>query len=148
MGAVLVWLAERAKLIAAWTMILGAWALLVNAVFHSAAFSSISSGFSSALSMLVSAASLVPSSVSSIHTAISQSLEDDGFPALMYWLCGFDMVLSMVSFISAQVSGIVTMVVGLGTSSLALYSLVWTFRQTSRLANVIGGSVHGASPVN
>lgn len=150
MGAVLVFLYKHAKAIAAWFLIIGAWAVLTNAVFQSGAFSAISDGLSRFGSLLATLASLIPSSVASINSAISFAIGDDGFGSLMFWLCGFDVFLNMFSFIAAQISGIVTFVVGMGTASFALYGLMWTMRQVQRFASALGGGEvpSSASPLN
>lgn len=150
MGAIAVWVLEHGKVVLAWSILLTAFALFVSSVSSSSMFTRVGGSIDAVVSGCADAAALVPSSVSAINSAIRDSLdESNGFGQLIYYLSGLDTLQSMLTFIAAQFSAIITGVVAIGSSALSLASIAWLLKRTQRwIVAISGGRLNGAQVID
>lgn len=150
MGAIAVYLYKHAKELIAWAALLAAIALCVDQLRHSQVATLFDSVMTDATNLVAEAITLVPRTVSQINTAIVEAVRDgDGWVDLIFWLFGLDVVVSMFTFVSAQISAIITTVnatvVGIGTT----IGFVWVLKRVQRWVIALsGGSLSGTQLVD
>ena len=144
MGAIAVWIAEHAKLLAAWAVIVAATSALLYAVVQSDAWKSIAEAGQGAVEFLDLAATYAPRQVSSINGTISAALEaDDGIGGLMFYCAGASNAVRIIEFIVLNVSALLSALAGLAVSAFVLVAAGWVARRLSQFAVVLSGGRSG-----
>lgn len=140
MGAILAYLARNTRLLLAWSIFVAALAVFYAALTNSGVLSHIESLSSAVVSTVASVASAIPMRVSEVNAAIAYAIqESQGLGQLIFWLCGFDVLENILTYLIAQISTIMSTVTLVGSTALAFAGFLWVIRRAQRWAKATSG---------
>lgn len=139
MGAVLVWLAQHAKQLAAWAAFVAAIGVLLLAVGNSGVYDSVSEGFASAKSAisekLTAAANTINSAADSVETLVSR--DTTGWTETIFYTLSVDVLVSAFVFLGVSFGAVASfLLAGMGASA-AIGVACWAYVRAVSLARAL-----------